>query len=406
MRGHLCFVILCASGALALSLSVPEEMILGKFCAITYSRISSDPTDFFVRPRNLDASQTGFLQSTGVNSDGATNGQAFSFQNCPSIPVGSYVMEAFNVDPNNGANNGNFQILATSASYTFADSDVVVTPSTTTSQPTLQTTAKTTIIITTHDETGATISTSSPQDQTHAAGQDSNTISSSSKTASSTGTTGTPKSTSLQLGQTSGSPSQSNPGVPSPSDSIAVVPQTTKSKTGVIVGAAVGALAVLAIVAFCLKRVFLNPRADRKRHGSLSIAPFEQAMVANNVDSRDERQPLATVFPLTSESISHVSEKSGSAAQMSEYQRPIDTDSSASSSHATAYTGIVREPQPRARVHSTTGSTLDSEALANAEREIQRLRKENERFREQEESQALVDMPPPSYLDLGLNRAT
>ncbi|KAJ7580673.1 hypothetical protein C8J56DRAFT_960586 [Mycena floridula] len=401
MRGHLCFVILCASEALALSLSVPEEMILGKFCAVTYSRISSDPTDFFVRPRNLDASQTGFLQSTGVNSGGTTNGQAFSFQNCPSIPVGSYVMEAFNVDPNNGANNGNFQLLATSASYTFADSDVVVTPSTTTSQTTLQTTPKTTIT-TTHD---ATISTSSPQDQTHAAGQDSNTISSS-KTASSNGTTGTPKSTSLQLDQTSGSPSQSNPGVPSPSDSIAVVPQTTKSKTGVIVGAALGALAVLAILAFCLKRVFLNPRADRKRHGSLSIAPFEQAMVANNVDSRDERQPLSTVFPLTSEAISHVSEKSGPAAQMSEYQRPIDTDSSAYSSHATAYTGIVREPQPRARVHSTTGSTLDSEALANAEREIQRLRKENERFREQEESQALVDMPPPSYLDLGLNRAT
>ncbi|KAJ7580662.1 hypothetical protein C8J56DRAFT_960577 [Mycena floridula] len=336
MLPGLCFLAFYATGGtLALSLSVPQVLYAGQPCSGNWTRADSDPPSFSLQARQTDNQGGKSLffpfPLPPITSNGKSKGTAFSFSSCPAV-TGRWIIEAFN-DPNPfltppDSKNDPDHPLASSNKFTISDSDSndgeepskTDTPTSTASvtagqAPTTNSTSKSTAL-----------TESSTSTQISAVGTPTASTSSGAITQAATAATASPivpvLSTTSPLGPTSSAQSLSR--------------VTKASRTLIIAGSVVGAIVLLALLAFCL--IALRRRSRRKREtnkfyhdkmvraalaSSLRTSPSVIDISAD--EEQNDEQLLDHKEPLPSYGYSHydIIEKRNSQAGPSPPQLPI-----------------------------------------------------------------------------------
>ncbi|KAJ7574662.1 hypothetical protein C8J56DRAFT_978845 [Mycena floridula] len=320
MLPGLCFLAFYATGGtLALSLSVPPVLYAGQPCSGNWTRAKSDPSSFFLQALQTDI-QSGPLPPLRVmaNLKGSPS-------RSPSVRqwrgARQWIIEAFKDDPNSfltplNSKNGPPPPLASSNKFTISNSDP--------------------------DDGGEPSKTDAPTSTASATGGQAPTTNS---TSISTALTESSTSTQISAVGTPTAAATASSTVPvlsttsplRPTSSAQSLSRVTKaSRTLIIAGSVVGAIVLLALLAFCL--IALRRRSRRKREtnkfyhekmvraalasslrSSPSVIDISADEEQNDEQLRDEKEPL----PSYGYSHYDIIEKRNSQAGPSPPQLPI-----------------------------------------------------------------------------------
>ncbi|KAJ7580677.1 hypothetical protein C8J56DRAFT_1057625 [Mycena floridula] len=373
---------------MALKLTVPSIAVIGQPCSMNWIRAAQDPSAFFLRLRQVSPSNIQ-VQSLSIESDGNTSGIGFSFNSCPRVPVGNYIVEALDATSSN-------TVLASSNIFKITDSD--------------SSTSATTIL---HPS-----------------------ITSITPTNASSGSGATTQAASATTPALSTTTSLLNPA----SSAISSSQATKVSRVPIIAGSVVGAIVLLALVGLCV-RVGLLRRARRfggihlpkNRIQVLHISAFKEAINIGGGDmvslesglskdkptSSDPEQCSSDDFSNTSShtvlNVSRTLPHLDPVAEQLEIKETVSSGQAAEEldrSESISLSSLnIRQQQLREHSHDITGRILELEGLVpqlhDAHTEIQRLRAELQWFRDQEHSDwalGLSNSPPPSYREMGSTR--